>query len=266
VVMTRRLYTHLCPLMLSAALASCSGTDGASNAVNTSRLDFQKAEEIKAEEIQGGEIKAREIKGQKQVVKLVLLDEEDNPKLCSSVILSPTRALTAQHCFDEFVFTSYAEYGEQRYEIKKVTRHPETNTLANKEVRNDLAVIEFDRPLPIEAPCLFAQSAARVGETVEFFGFGPIDENYSNHGVIRSGKMRISSVDKSFIRANYDGTGENTCHGDSGGPVYRRTDTGLELLGIVSSGSKDDCGPGDTSVFINLQSKSAKKFLKRFLP
>lgn len=199
------------------------------------------------------------------VVKLTTLDEEDNPKICSALMISPTTAITAWHCFDEFVFSAYVTIGEEKRAVGNFYLNPLAEVLPNGVVKNDLAVFEIEEGDTV--PNFITNISKRllnVGDVIEVYGFGRFDSETSS-GVLRKGKMTISSIDNNFIRAKYDGTGQNTCYGDSGGPAFLVNGDDLELVGILSSGTNYSCLAGDESYFVNLQSPESQTFLAEYL-
>ncbi|MCB0337131.1 MAG: trypsin-like serine protease, partial [Bdellovibrionales bacterium] len=98
-----------------------------------------------------------------------------------------------------------------------------------------------------------------AGETMVISGFG-INSNDVD-SVFRAGLMALDSFSTVGITAKYNGTGSNTCSGDSGGPLLMSRDGEWKLVGATSNGLLQKCGPGDTSNFVNLSDPSVKSFI-----
>ena len=195
-------------------------------------------------------------------IKLVLLDEEDNPKICSAVLISQNTALTAWHCFDEVVFSGFAEIDGKKINITDVKLHPQALPLPSGEVLNDLALLTLETGSQVyNSVSEVSLSKILPGQSLEIYGFGQGSADGSA-GMLRRGTMTISSVDENFIKTTFKGEGQNTCFGDSGGPAFLVTEQGLELVGILSSGTNQSCGLGDENIFVNLQSAPSKGFIK----
>jgi len=249
----RKIHTSL-PLiggiLCFIALLGCGGTSPAP-AFNI----------CKSQKIINGELY---LKDNGPVIKLILLDEEDNPKVCSAVMVSPSIALTASHCFDEFAFEAYAEIRGARVNIKKVEIHPKAEALPTGETRNDLALVTLDSPsIVLEFITNFTKPpSVKLGDTVEIYGYGRANID-ATAGLLRRGQMRVDSVDQDFIRTKFDGTGFNTCFGDSGGPAFLASNGSLQLVGTLSSGSNFSCESGDVSSFVNFQNTEVQEFLNQ---
>ena len=196
------------------------------------------------------------------VIRLNTFDEEDNRRTCAGVAVSLDRMLTVSHCFDENTFTVNVESVTGPINLKDVKLHPNVEAVSKDVYRNDLALARFERPIVSGEFTPLALGSVEVGSKVEFYGYGrSLSDDFSKPSPLRRGTMMVSAIDADFIYAKYEGVGDNTCFGDSGGPVFVRQDQKLKLVGIVSAGTHTDCAPGDTSIFINLRSAAAKDFL-----
>lgn len=191
-------------------------------------------------------------------IKLVLLDDEDNEKICSGTLIAPQKVLTAWHCFDEFTFSVSGEGADgKRYPMKSLTLHPEVKELSESEVVNDLAIVEFSQQIPSGAKVSInsiAVQAPGIGEEVVVFSFG--------------GEKRGAFISKSFVVTKvgeqlFWAKGERAlCFGDSGAGVFVRRGSAFEFVGVASSSTREECVPGDEGVFVNLTSPAARAFVE----
>lgn len=201
----------------------------------------------------------------RNVGRIELFDEEDNRTQCSAVIISPRKILSAAHCFDEFVFRARLITGSESREVVKVTYHPDAQSRGDR-FEHDLAIGELDAPLSFSPELRPLASSPRRGETLYIFGYGRISTREDGSPLnedLFGGTMTVSAVSDLFVEAAYDGSGSNTCRGDSGGPafVFDATSGQLALSGLVSSGTISSCAPGDISVFTNLAEQSNRDFI-----
>lgn len=207
---------------------------------------------------------------ERSIGRLDLYDEEDNPGRCTAIIISPSRIMSAAHCFDEFVFRARLTAGGESREVVRVVNHPEGRFSGNR-FEHDIAVAELDSPLSFSVKSVTLAPAPQIGETIYIFGYGRITDSLVTdvkNQELFAGMMTVSEVHELFFDALYDGRSSNTCRGDSGGPAYSfDSSTGkLQLSGLVSSGTIDSCTTGDVSVFTNLANESNRAFLLREAP
>jgi secreted trypsin-like serine protease len=200
------------------------------------------------------------------VVQLVVLDEEDNPVSCSATMISSKQGITAAHCFaDFFVASAFIEIGVRKILVNRFTIHPKVETRGNLTF-NDIAIFELDEDSPFAPTQIGAGLSVSVGDTMYIYGYGETSEGPVSAGTLRGGKMIVSEVDENFIRARFIEGTQNSCRGDSGGPAFLDVEGRLQQVGVISSGTLEDCSIGDETIFINLQGDSAVKFINEQLP
>jgi hypothetical protein len=207
---------------------------------------------------------------ERSIGRLDLYDEEDNPGRCTAIIVSPSKIISAAHCFDEFVFRARLTAGGESREVERVVNHPEARFSGNR-FEHDIAVAELDFPLSFGDKSVTLAPPPQIGETIYIFGYGRITDSLDTevkNQELFGGMMTVSEVRKLFFDALYDGRSANTCRGDSGGPAYSfDSSTGkLQLSGLVSSGTIESCSTGDVSVFTNLANESNRAFLLHEAP
>ena len=99
------------------------------------------------------------------------------------------------------------------------------------------------------------------------FGFGFTENGVVGLGTLRSGEMRVEETDTNHILAIFDGSGSNTCSGDSGGPALAQNGSGAwGIIGITSTGTVEGCGVGDESIFTNLSDPAMLAFIDEIVP
>ena len=195
------------------------------------------------------------------VVKAVFYDEENNPSECSGVLIAHHKVLTAAHCINEMTFSGKVAVTGSEYRAVKIVKHPQFR-FDGKVFHHDIAVLTIENDLAIDPAQFDSSVTPSVDERIHIYGFrltSKKDEIMSNLQ-LRGGSMVASSIDGEFIHAKFDGTGHNSCVGDSGGPVFIERNGSFWLVGLVSSGTRKDCGAGDTSVFTLLGTEENLKF------
>jgi hypothetical protein len=200
------------------------------------------------------------------VVKLLLVDEEDNQTICSGVRLNGTTILTAAHCLNEFVFSVSVELASgERVAPTKITLHPEATSVGSLFI-NDVALLTISPPEgDIPPPMVPIADRVTTGDTLTILGYGVTSgENQMGSGVLRIGEMQVNAVTTDSIFSDYaPTTPSNTCFGDSGGPAFVEDGNGgLALAGITSTGTNVLCAVGDRSIFTNLTSQALRAFIE----
>ena len=193
------------------------------------------------------------------VVKLSLFDDENTEFTCSGVIVSDSFVLTSAHCFYDSSITGAVLISNDIYGIKNLFIHPK----ASDKVPYDVALIELDKKTTISPIPISSHVIPEIRDSIEILGYGKssiTDNQNKTIGILRSGNMMISSVSFEDFAAIYDGSNENTCIGDSGGPAIK---SGY-LIGITTSGENLDCSTNDRSSFVSVQ--SIKDFLQLHIP
>jgi hypothetical protein len=116
--------------------------------------------------------------------------------------------------------------------------------------------------LPV-MPLMLSQPVVAADE-IQIFGFGTTESG--TLGQLFSGEMRVSSVTPDHLISSFSGQGSNTCTGDSGGPAFLTVNGRVGIVGLTSSGFREDCAAGDTSLFANVQSADYFGFIRSVVP
>jgi hypothetical protein len=185
---------------------------------------------------------------------------------CSGTLIAPNVVVTADHCKG---VTRVFLKGNDIFEPSEGETIGVVEQFTHPEV--DLRVLVLERDAPV-TPRHVAQGAEVNGASkATLVGFGTIDQFGSvGYGRKRWVEVGITSLDCSEpgapkkygclpgreIVAGQRGLLQDSCSGDSGGPLYIETGEGeYALLGATSRGSRDGfrtCGDGGVYVRVDL--------------
>ncbi len=160
--------------------------------------------------------------------------------VCSGVVIAPRLILSARHCqgVKSVIYTSSKNIRRETAVIRR--RFPRTT-------RADIAVFEVKDDLLVTPVALRTMPIPTTQTPVVAMGFGRDTRIGSTGGILRElpltmrgsncnglGAIQYGCVTgMEFVLPRND-SGHDTCSGDSGGPVFVRTDLGWEVIGITS--------------------------------
>lgn len=180
------------------------------------------------------------------------LEQLGNRKVCVATVIHRQWALTAAHCVEETSLGKVVadgrrfsvQVGNQTRLIDAVIIHPQYDINSSTDV--DLALLRFREASAIPAPIPIQLSEDELGEVVSilgwgYFGLGTMGRQYDD-GKLRLATNRITEAGRR-LRIVFDDPRDRNAEtlpiegmpglGDSGGPAFLISETGLVLAGIT---------------------------------
>lgn len=203
------------------------------------------------------------------IAELKIVDSKNEEFLCTGTFITDRIIVTAAHCLEGRPTEVGAVLSGRYVKAQRFLVHPRYSSDESGALINDVALIYFSGAQRVKTTPIFSSKAPLRGQSISFYGFG-LDER-GNVGVLRKGSNKILGIFNGYFSIRYTRGTSNSCEGDSGGPVVRDIRDSNNniirlIIGIVSSGDKEDCGYGDSSYFISLNASSVVSFLKANAP
>jgi len=202
-----------------------------------------------------------------QIFSTVALLEPGNPDyICSGILLAPSVVVTAAHCiYKDECQTEYAPYdltvvagtldataagAEQRYEIANMIPSPGfvCPMSAAPGMVGDLAIVILKGSVTKLSPVPTAtfdkiKSALSTGTLVTIEGYGDRGSGMTQFGQLYVAQTPYQQASTTEFVAGAM-SAPDTCHGDSGGPVYLTVEGTKYLIGMTSRGNGVDSACG----------------------
>jgi hypothetical protein len=185
---------------------------------------------------------------------------------CSGTLIGCQTFLTAAHCVEDDTAPSrywvYLQHGGLAT-VSSITIHPSYDPSLSGR---DIAIVELATPVTGIDPTTINSShdldTIGVGLDGTIAGFGQTSGSGNDYGIKRYGNVVTANCNPSttggegndkLVCWNFanpvgqPGEDSNTCNGDSGGPLFMEFAGELEVVGVTSAGSSNDCLPTDHS-------------------
>lgn len=217
-------------------------------------------------------ISGREISGDTAppFVSIEITLSDGNTALCSGTIIGNGAVLTAAHCLENVAAISIIKTDGERIGVIETIIHPRYSVSSETDaIPYDVAVLRSAGALGLPGLSLLAGRQPAAGDTIEIQNF--VANENGESGALRTGSMVLQEVTPHHLFAVSDNS-SYSCNGDSGGAAtYSISDEPgnyrvVALAGIASSGSPDDCSPGNPNLFINISNPAVLEFVIQLVP
>ncbi len=187
---------------------------------------------------------------------------------CSGTLIGCETFLTASHCVeDDLDPTHYRVFLQHAgvFDVVSVTQHPSYTDAGFPEF--DVAVMKLSAPVTAIDPSELNTSASPPFATMgSIAGFGQTSGVAGDYGIKRAGLVETTDCtgllgglgNSELVCWDFSnpvgapGADSNTCHGDSGGPLFVDLGGGEVVAGVTSGGTNAFCTATDHSYDANV--------------
>lgn len=170
---------------------------------------------------------------------------------CTGTLVASDLVLTARHCVEEDEPIEVA-VGSDAVDAKAVANGRKVYMPTGDGDGNDIALVALDRRIVEIAPAVVRTTKPAIGERAVAVGYGEDGDGAVPERRRQRANIRIDAVGPAVVEYRTSAgdsirvdlpdkmiaTGESTCFGDSGGPLF---DEEGAVIGITSSGVDKQC-------------------------
>lgn len=170
----------------------------------------------------------------------------------TGTLIAPQWILTAAHGTPYMPSNQEITINQQKYNVMYIIQHPEYN---KDTLSHDITLLKLDRPVPNVTSTGIYTLADEKSQHVWFVGRGKIGNGQvgitGSTTVLNQAENIIENAEDLWITFVFDSPQNNALAlegisgpGDSGGPAFINTATGLKVAGVSSHQRNNDNGEG----------------------
>jgi hypothetical protein len=172
---------------------------------------------------------------------------------CTGALVNPRWIITAKACFADGgaavaagAPTRPATVVLGRADVTKTTGHRLSVVSLVPQPDRNIVLAELSAAVTDIAPVPLSTTAPQAGEALTIAGYGRTSTEWVPNRM-HSGAFTVGTVTAAGFAVDGSADGATLCRGDAGGPAFRQTDAGPQLVGISSTAGQKGClGEPDT--------------------
>jgi hypothetical protein len=157
-------------------------------------------------------------------------------QVCTGTLITPTKILTAAHCFESGGVTQVT-VGGQTMTLASRRSSPQYNGSAGSPF--DIAIGTLPRAVTsaVAVP-IITSSYPPSGSELTVYGFGATEKGdniFTRNNLLNAAGIEVVSANDGGILSLYRLTNTSICIGDSGGPALYNPGSGIGITGVSSA-------------------------------